>query len=70
MMKAKYLWSLKEFNNQQDRGLTPDITRLYKTKDFMEQITVNEADALQFHPQINNKVSSIGIFHQHFNQLK
>ena len=36
----------------------------------MEQITLNEAVVLQFHPQINNKVSSTGIFRRHFNQLK
>ena len=36
----------------------------------MASITLNEAVVLQFHPQINNKVSSTGIFHRHFNQLK
>lgn len=36
----------------------------------MVLITLKEAVVLQFHPQINNKVSSIGIFHQNFNQLK
>ena len=36
----------------------------------MVLITLKEAVVLQFHPQINNKVSSTGIFHRHFNQLK
>ena len=56
-MKAKYLESLKELNIQQGRELTPDITQYYKTKDSTLLITPNEVVALQFHPQINNKMS-------------
>lgn len=57
MIKAKYLESLKELNIQQGRELTPDINLHYKTKDSTVLITPNEAVVLQFHPQINNKMS-------------
>lgn len=66
MMKAK----LEALNIQQGRESTLEIILPYKIKDFMPLITINEAVVLQFHPQINNKVSSIGTFHPHINQHK
>lgn len=53
MMKAKQ----EALNIQQGSELTPDTTLPYKINDIMSLTTINEAVVLQFHPQINNKVS-------------